>query len=635
MPRNDHFQDITATGNVSLGAQSKIEGNLIPDTDDTRTLGDATHRWDSIFLAGTLNATGFRADSITLDTTNADVVLSRASANKLQLASGDSFQLDEISAIGKLNNILFVDGVKYPTTIAGIQSAHDDLPSDGGMIVLKGGTTYSGSGLTISKPVWMRGAGRGGFTNSGLTTFAQATILQNTSTTVDLVTISPPAGADIGMSGIILEGMVLLGNRDVASATTGSNIAFASAAYPSKFIRNVIIRNLWSRRAIEHGMIIKSGANVFQLSLEGYEASYNTLDGFNIAGSVASSIFISGNSGFEFNRDGVRTESTALVNDVFMEHTTLVSNVNGLNMKTGAAYVFHNHFETNTTTGIRVSDSGFASVGFNTIVDGGAGTKGIHYVSGVALPGTPDIIGNTMSGAGTSILIDAGINSVRISPQALVGTITDSSGNAYRYDLIDAIGGNWKIPAGKVIGWSDASFNRVGANHISTNSSQLTVQNTLTTTGQFVSSIATGTAPFSIASTTNVANLNASSLSGATFAAPGAIGGGTPAAATFTTMDSTTARMGGLVLAQKRGSVVSASIGGSALLAGACASATVTITGVAVTDLILVTPNSAYPGDGSDWFGYRSAADTVTVKVCALVALTPAAATYNVLAVIP
>lgn len=59
----------------------------------------------------------------------------------------------------------------------------------------------------------------------------------------------------------------------------------------------------------------------------------------------------------------------------------------------------------------------------------------------------------------------------------------------------------------------------------------------LSTNGQIVSTLATGTAPFSVASTTNVANLNASSLSGATFAAPGTIGGGTPGAANFTTLN--------------------------------------------------------------------------------------------------
>lgn len=59
---------------------------------------------------------------------------------------------------------------------------------------------------------------------------------------------------------------------------------------------------------------------------------------------------------------------------------------------------------------------------------------------------------------------------------------------------------------------------------------------TLSATGAITSTLATGTAPFTVASTTVVANLNASSLSGATFAAPGAIGGGTPAAGTFTTL---------------------------------------------------------------------------------------------------
>ncbi len=59
---------------------------------------------------------------------------------------------------------------------------------------------------------------------------------------------------------------------------------------------------------------------------------------------------------------------------------------------------------------------------------------------------------------------------------------------------------------------------------------------TVSATGQITSTLADGTAPLVVASTTNVANLNASSLSGATFAAPAAIGTGTPAAATFTAL---------------------------------------------------------------------------------------------------
>jgi hypothetical protein len=58
----------------------------------------------------------------------------------------------------------------------------------------------------------------------------------------------------------------------------------------------------------------------------------------------------------------------------------------------------------------------------------------------------------------------------------------------------------------------------------------------LSATGQLTSTVAIGTAPFVVTSTTNVPNLNASSLNGATFAAPGAIGGGTAGAASFTEM---------------------------------------------------------------------------------------------------
>jgi hypothetical protein len=54
------------------------------------------------------------------------------------------------------------------------------------------------------------------------------------------------------------------------------------------------------------------------------------------------------------------------------------------------------------------------------------------------------------------------------------------------------------------------------------------------------SSVPTGTAPFTVTSTTVVANLNASALGGATFAAPGAIGATTASTGAFTTVGVTT-----------------------------------------------------------------------------------------------
>jgi hypothetical protein len=62
-----------------------------------------------------------------------------------------------------------------------------------------------------------------------------------------------------------------------------------------------------------------------------------------------------------------------------------------------------------------------------------------------------------------------------------------------------------------------------------------TLTGPVSTNSQITSTLATGTAPLVVASTTNVANLNASSLSGATFAAPGAIGGTTASTGKFTT----------------------------------------------------------------------------------------------------
>lgn len=61
------------------------------------------------------------------------------------------------------------------------------------------------------------------------------------------------------------------------------------------------------------------------------------------------------------------------------------------------------------------------------------------------------------------------------------------------------------------------------------------------------STVAIGTAPLVVTSTTVVANLNVSLLGGATFAAPGTIGGTTAAAATFTTATVTTLTASGVI----------------------------------------------------------------------------------------
>lgn len=76
-------------------------------------------------------------------------------------------------------------------------------------------------------------------------------------------------------------------------------------------------------------------------------------------------------------------------------------------------------------------------------------------------------------------------------------------------------------------------------------------------------------------------------------------------------------------------SATSASIGGGALLAGACATTATTVAGVTAAMVAVVNPTT-YPGDGATWYGYVSNTNEVTVKICAIIALTPSATTYKI-----
>lgn len=117
---------------------------------------------------------------------------------------------------------------------------------------------------------------------------------------------------------------------------------------------------------------------------------------------------------------------------------------------------------------------------------------------------------------------------------------------------IDAAGnvGIGNTPSGtytlEVTGNISASTGFVGAHNgtVGATTPSTGAFTTISATGAITSTLATGTAPFTVTSTTNVVNLNASSLNGATFAAPGAIGGTTPAAITGTTITANTAFAG-------------------------------------------------------------------------------------------
>jgi len=76
-----------------------------------------------------------------------------------------------------------------------------------------------------------------------------------------------------------------------------------------------------------------------------------------------------------------------------------------------------------------------------------------------------------------------------------------------------------------------------------------------------------------------------------------------------------------------------AAIGGGALLAGQVAQGTVTIAGATTSMVATASPSSDPDSNlstGIAIYAFVSSANTVTVRVCAIVAVTPAAVTYNV-----
>ena len=75
--------------------------------------------------------------------------------------------------------------------------------------------------------------------------------------------------------------------------------------------------------------------------------------------------------------------------------------------------------------------------------------------------------------------------------------------------------------------------------------------------------------------------------------------------------------------------VYNITLGGSALLAGQVLTATVTVPGARPQHHVKITPQGD-PGIGIYWHGWVSANDTVTARILAILALTPASIVYNV-----
>lgn len=73
----------------------------------------------------------------------------------------------------------------------------------------------------------------------------------------------------------------------------------------------------------------------------------------------------------------------------------------------------------------------------------------------------------------------------------------------------------------------------------------------------------------------------------------------------------------------------SGTLGGSLLLAGGCQSTDVTVANAAVGMGVNINPRTD-PGSGSIQYAFIKAAGIITIRVCGIIAITPASTTYDV-----
>lgn len=211
-----------------------------------------------------------------------------------------------------------------------------------------------------------------------------------------------------------------------------------------------------------------------------------------------------------------------------------------------------------TAAKVNVTDTASATASLLLDLQVAASSKFSVSKAGNALvAGTLGVTGaTTLAGVTASSVTDSGLTSGRVTFASTAGLLADSAN----------------------LTWNGSTLAVTGAGTFSTTlgvTGLATLTGGLTSPAAIVSTLATGTAPFTIASTTVVGNLNVSQLLGSTWAAPGSIGSGTPAAGAFTTLSATgavslTTASSGLTISKTTGTtlVVSSTDPASATFAG-------------------------------------------------------------------
>jgi len=206
--------------------------------------------------------------------------------------------------------------------------------------------------------------------------------------------------------------------------------------------------------------------------------------------------------------------------------------------------------------------SQFGQTGNGTVTIGGGSAQTIFKMNALTSGSISLTVPNTVSSTATPLAISNAISlpagsatQPSICSSAACGNQTGFffNGNAIEVTAFGTgehafnfnVSPEFTSGSGGVIDWSsttnpqgspDTGLCRASAGTVEVSNGSTCNSSGNLTANKFTSTVATGTAPFTVASTTNVANLNASSLNGATFASPGNIGGTTPASVQLTTL---------------------------------------------------------------------------------------------------
>jgi hypothetical protein len=325
-----------------------------------------------------------------------------------------------------------------------------------------------------------------------------------------------------------------------ASSLTAGNATTAASATKSTNLAGGTANQLHYKTGADTSAFVTaaSGTNTF-LSWTGSAFTWTTVasatTATNIAGGALRQILVQTGAG----TTGFVTAPT--VNATYLQYTTAG----------GLAWTA----VTGATGGTVTSVSGTGTVSGITLT-GTVSSSGNLTLGGALSLVSPGAIGSTTASTGAFTTLSAS-TSVSFSPSGTItlnpttastinnmsiGASTRSTGAFTTLDANAAVG---LSPSGAAVTISPTGTGgTVTVNPAVTGTiNNMSIGATTATTGRFTtvtSTVAIGTAPFIVTSTTNVANLNASSLNGATFASPGTIGSSVASTGAFTTLSAST-----------------------------------------------------------------------------------------------